>query len=157
MSKLTQGTQVYFIDPDSCEVVTIQCATAFNPGGAPADQIDDTCLEDLVRAFKRGLRTPGQATLTINADPAIDSHVRLHELSESNEDIIIQFAVGWRDGTSPPAADSDCLFDLPQDRTFFVFQGYVSDFPFDFQLNAVVTTQVQIQRSGGSQWVRKAS
>lgn len=99
MSVLTQGTKVYFIDPDSLEVVAVQCATAFNPGGQPADQIEDTCLEELVaRTYKRGLRTPGQASLTINADPQYASHVRLHELSEESTDRNIKWAfaaVDW--------------------------------------------------------------
>ncbi|HBU0543056.1 TPA: phage tail protein, partial [Klebsiella pneumoniae] len=46
---------------------------------------------------------------------------------------------------------------LPSDRTWFIFQGYVSDFPFDFQGNAVVTTSATIQRSGSSVWVPKAA
>lgn len=46
---------------------------------------------------------------------------------------------------------------LPSDRTWFIFQGYVSDFPFDFQSNAVVTTSATIQRSGSSVWVPKAA
>lgn len=159
MSVLTQGTQIYFIDPDDNSVVTVECATAFNPGGSPADQIDTTCLEDQERAFRRGLRTPGQASLTINADPANDSHIRLHELSESDQSDgseILKWAVGWSDGAAAPTVDSAGDFVLPPTRTWFTFQGYVSDFPFDFALNAVVTTALTIQRSGGSAWLKKA-
>lgn len=158
MSKLTQGTQIYFIDPDDRSLVTVACATAFNPGGAPADQIEDTCLEDAERSYRRGLRTPGQASMTINADPDTASHVRLHELSESDAadgSEILQWAVGWSDGTAAPTVDSNGDFNLPTTRTWFTFQGYVADFPFDFSLNAVVTTDVTIQRSGGSAWVPK--
>lgn len=155
MSKLTQGTQIYFIDPDDQSVVVVECATAFNPGGSPADQIEDTCLESQARTYKRGLRTPGQATLTINADPDNASHVRLFELSESDDDVDVKFAVGWSDGSDAPEADSDGDWDLPDTRSWFTFEGYVADFPFDFQLNSVVTTQVAIQRSGVSEWVRK--
>mgnify|MGYP002130236824 CR=1 FL=1 len=46
-------------------------------------------------------------------------------------------------------------FTLPATRTWFTFQGFVSDFPFDFAGNAVVSTAVAIQRSGGSAWVPK--
>lgn len=152
MAVLTQGTQVYFIDPADSSVVTVQCATSFNPGGAPADQIEDTCLESTARTYKRGLRTPGQATLTINADPANTSHVRLHELSEDDTVASVKWAVGFSDGTAPPTVDSNGAFVLPTTRTFYTFDGYVADFPFDFQLNAVVTTDVSIQRSGGSEW-----
>ena len=159
MSILTQGTQIFFIDPDfdssGAGVREIECATTFSPGGNPADQIEDTCLSATVRSYKPGLRTPGAATLGLNADPANESHVRLHELSESDPVPTLKFAVGWSDGDSLPTIDSDGDFELPADRTWYIFEGYVSDFPFDFAANTVVTTQATVQRSGGSAWVRK--
>lgn len=159
MSVLTQGTQIYFIDPEFDSngpgVREVECATTFTPGGNPADQIEDTCLSDTSRSYKPGLRTPGQATLGLNADPENESHVRLHQLSETDPSPTLKWAVGWADGTSVPTLDSSGDFELPTDRTWFVFEGYVSDFPFDFAANTVVTTQAAIQRSGGSAWIRK--
>lgn len=159
MSVLTQGTQIYFIDPEFDSngpgVREVECATTFTPGGNPADQIEDTCLSDTSRSYKPGLRTPGQATMGLNADPENESHVRLHQLSETDPSPTLKWAVGWADGTSVPTLDSSGDFDLPTDRTWFVFEGYVSDFPFDFAANTVVTTQAAIQRSGGSAWIRK--
>ncbi|MGH3804232.1 MAG: phage tail tube protein [Pseudonocardiaceae bacterium] len=240
MSILSQGTQIYALVPPLIgtgpkTVLAIECATAFSPGGSPADQIEDTCLEDTSRRYKKGLRTPGQASLTVNADPNNASHIRLHQLSETDGDTTIQWAVGWSDGkaaptvatggtldavtigaggtgyttaptvaftggggtgaagtatvsggavtgvtitnpgtgyTSPPtvaftgagtgatattAITSADSFELPETRTWFVFEGYVSDFPFDFAANAVVSTAATIQRSGGSAWVRKSA
>lgn len=162
MSILTQGTKIYFIDPDFNSagpgVRQVECATAFNPGGSPADQIEDSCLEDAERSYRRGMRTPGQASMSINADPNNVSHIRLHQLSESNQSDgteILKWAVGWSDGTADPTVDSNGDFVLPTTRTWFTFQGYVADFPFDFQLNAVVATAISIQRSGGSAWIPK--
>lgn len=240
MSMLTQGTQIYVLAPtsennDAMEVLEIECATAFTPGGNPADQIEDTCLSDTVRRYLRGLRTPGQASLTINADPRNDSHIRLHQLSEDDSVEDLAWAVGWSDGkdipptyvsagsitgititnsgsnysaatvsitggggtgatatatvdsdgevvsititnagsgyTSAPTvtitgdgndaaatavvSSGDLDWDLPDTRTWFTFRGYVSDFPFDFAANTVVTTAATIQRSGGSAWIRK--
>lgn len=159
MSVLTQGTQIFFIDPEfdssGAGVREVECATTFSPGGNPADQIEDTCLSATTRSYKPGLRTPGQATLGLNADPENESHVRLHELSETDPSPTLKWAVGWADGTSVPTLDSSGDFDLPTDRTWFIFEGYVSDFPFDFAANTVVTTQATIQRSGGSAWIRK--
>ena len=62
MSVLAQGTQIYFIDTTGTPtVVTVDCATTFSPGGAPADQIEDTCLEDTTRSYKGGrLQALGQ-------------------------------------------------------------------------------------------------
>jgi len=155
MSKITQGTQIYFIDPTGNTLVTVDCATTFNPGGSPADQIETTCLEATEREYVAGLRTPGQASMSVNADPTNTSHVRMHELSEANPQPVLSWAVGWSDGTAAPTVDTAGDFILPTTRTWFTFQGYISDFPFDFQLNAVVTSAITIQRSGGSAWVRK--
>lgn len=241
MSILTQGTQVYTLMPPlngngPSTVMEVECATAFNPGGAPAEQIEDTCLSDRDRTYKKGLRTPGQASLTINADPNSPSHLRLHQRSEENGDTTQKWAVGWSDGTAAPTLaaagaldaiavtsggsgytsaptvtltggggsgatavallDDDGVvainitnpgsgytsaptvgftggsgsgaaatasvnleedFVLPPSRTWFVFEGYVADFPFDFAANAVVSTAVSIQRSGGSAWIKKTA
>ncbi|MAD75162.1 MAG: phage tail protein [Rheinheimera sp.] len=157
MSVLTQGTHIFFIDPAGAgTVVQVKRATQFNPGGNPASQIDESALEDLDAQFRKGFRTPGQASMTINADPAEPSHIRLHELSESNDQTQekLKWVVGWSDGTDLPTV-TDGEFVLPTTRTWFKFTGYVSDFPFDFALNTIVTTAVSIQRSGGSQWVKK--
>lgn len=162
MSILTQGTEVFVLDPDASggpAVLKIECATSLNPGGAPADQIEDTCLEERdAKAYKRGLRTPGQASLGINADPQKASHVRLHAMSQDDTLSNLKWVVGWSDGTSPPTVNTDGDdFELPTDRTWFRFQGYVADFPLDFQGNTVVATQASIQRSGGSQWIPKGA
>lgn len=159
MSVLAQGTHIYFIDPsydsNGAGVRVVECATTFSPGGNPADQIEDTCLEDTTRSYRPGLRTPGQATLGLNADPSNASHVRLHALGETDPSPVLSWAVGWSDGTAAPTIDSQGDFVLPTTRTWYTFQGYVADFPFDFAQNTVVTSQVSIQRSGGSAWIKK--
>lgn len=157
MSKLTQGTQVYFIDPADDSVVAVECATSFNPGGNPAEQVEDTCLEAHERSYRPGLRTPGQATLGLNADPDRESHVRLHELSQDNPPPTVKWAVGWSDGTEAPTVDLDGSWTLPTTRTWYTFEGYVSDFPFDFAQNAVVASSVTIQRSGAGEWTKKGA
>lgn len=163
MSILTQGTQVYALAKPASgtgplEVMEVECATAFNPGGSPKEQIEDTCLSSKERTYMPGLRTPGQASLTVNADPNNASHIRLHQMSEEDGDTTIKWAVGWSDGTAAPTVNADGDdFELPDSRTWFVFEGYVADFPFDFAANGVVSTAASIQRSGGSAWIKKVA
>ncbi|MCO1336741.1 hypothetical protein MO867_20650 [Microbulbifer sp. OS29] len=156
MSQLAQGTNIYFIDPADDTVMKVTGVNSFNPGGNPADQLDDTSLEDLDKKFKRGLRTPGQASVGLKINPQNAVHKRLHALSQDDTVGSIQWAVGWSDGTEPPTVDSK-NFTLPVSRTWFTFEGYVADFPFDFQQNSLVTGEMSIQRSGGSAWTPKAS
>ncbi|WP_423186776.1 phage tail tube protein [Alishewanella sp. d11] len=158
MSVLSQGTQVFFIDPVGGAVVEIVDATTFNPGSSPKDQIEVTPLaERKEKRFKKGLRTPGQAALGLNADPQIAAHTRLYELYDSDEDVTLKFVVGWSDGESAPTV-TDGNFTLPATRTWFEFFGYVSDFPFDHAANSVVATALTIQRTGGARgWVKKVN
>jgi hypothetical protein len=168
MSILTQGTQLFVIDPaydsNGAGVREIECITSFNPGGNPADQIEDTCLSATTRSYRPGLRTPGQATGTLNADPNNQSHLRLYEFSESDPSPVLDFVIGWSDGpldvdnnpTALPTLDGSDEFVLPTTRTWYRFSGYVSDFPFDFTANTVVTTNFTIQRSGRGYWIQRA-
>jgi len=147
------------LTPKQLEVVEIGCPTTFSPGGNPADQIEITCLSDSTRRYMPGLRTPGQASMTILVDPKDSTHLRMHQLTESDdaEDKDIVFAVGWSDGKDAPSVNAtDDDFSLPATRTWFVFRGYFSDFPFDFAQNTAVSTQVTIQRTGAAQWIAKA-
>lgn len=161
MSVLSQGTHIYFIHPNydsgGPAIVRLQCATAFNPGGAPRDQLDDTCLEDQDARSKAGLRRPGVATIGINPDPQYESHGLLYDLFNGDEQVDIKFAVGWADGKDVPTLDSDGDFSLPTSRTWFLFEAYVSDFPFDHALNTIIAGTISLQRTGGSNWVRKVA
>lgn len=116
MSILSQGTQIYALVPPltgtgPMTVMEVECATSFDPGGAPAEQIEDTCLKAKERSYKKGLRTPGQASLGLNADPNNASHIRLHQMSEADGDTTIKWVVGWSDGTdvTPTIAASGSL------------------------------------------------
>jgi len=156
MAKLTQGTQIYFIDPADDSVVEVTGVTTFNPGGAPADQIETTNLISTVKTFMRGLRTPGQASMEINADPTNAAHLRLHELANDDTVEYLEWAIGWSDGTADADGDSTG-FDLPTSRTWLRFNGYVADFPFDHSTNSIVKSTISIQRTGTSTWTEKST
>jgi hypothetical protein len=84
-------------------------------------------------------------------------------ISDAEDDQDLTFAIGWSDGTASPVAAADGAagavdgLTLPDSRTWFVFKGYVSDFPFDFAANTVVSSSASIQRSGSAVWVPKAT
>ncbi|MGU2525770.1 phage tail tube protein, partial [Pseudomonas aeruginosa] len=100
-----------------------------------------------------------QATLGINADPRLASHVRLFQLSEKDGETSVKWAIGWSDGidVKPTVSTEGDDFVLPPARTWFTFEGYVSDFPFDFASNTLVATQATIPRSGAGTWTPKSA
>jgi hypothetical protein len=145
MSVKTQGTELWFINPATGEPVKVGCVTTINGLTATRDQIETTCLDSAGREYVAGMPTPGAATFGINFDPADPSHVLLHDLY--TEGTTLEWALGWSDGTADPTADTGG-FVLPTSRTWLTFDGFVSDLPFDFSINAVVASSVSVQVSG---------
>lgn len=146
MAVKTQGTELYLIDPDDLSLITVGCVTSINGISATRDQLETTCLASAARTFMAGLANPGAATFGINFDPSDDSHIRLHELFVEGADL--QWAIGWSDGTADPSSQSTDGFALPTSRSWIQFDGFINDLPFDFALNAVVSSTVSVQVSG---------
>lgn len=148
----TQGTQLYAIDPDNDSLLIIDCVTSIDGIDVTIEQNETTCLEDLVRRYEAGLGTPGAASFGIYTNPAAaPSHVRLHQLKVAGT--TLRWAVGWSDGVGIPptlAADSDGEMDfvLPDTRTWITFEGFMNSFPFSFQQNTSVQSNIGIQVSG---------
>jgi Phage tail tube, TTP, lambda-like len=153
MAILTQGTELYFLDPgdSSGEVVTqLVCPTAITGLNSPRDQIETTCLDSVEAEYLPGLSRPGAATITIQFDPTEPSHRRLLELKEDPTVQNIWWAIGFSDGIGiPPTSGDSSGFVVPTTRTFLMFEAYLTDVPFDFSLNAVVTSTIGLQVSGG--------
>lgn len=147
MAVKTQGTRVYFIDPLDDSIKTLECAISVQGIGGSRDEIEITCLEDLARSYEAGLINPETMTININADPSSASHVRLHQLYVSGDKF--DMAIGWSDGSAAPTVGTDDTFDFPAERSFLaLYQTFVQNFPFDFSLNAVVTSSVTFKLSG---------
>lgn len=147
----TQGTNLYVIDPANNQVLDVGCFASLDGLSATRDQIDVTCMPDQARRFVAGLVTPGSATFAIMTDPQSPTHIRLHQLSKQGENL--QWAVGWSDNTNlAPTAALDSAgepeFVLPESRTWLLFEGYISDFPFTFATNDVVRSTIGVQLSG---------
>lgn len=150
MALKTQGTQLYIADPtgtNDCELIKVECATALSGFSNPREQIETTCLESDAREYVGGLATPGQVTVTVNFDPANESHMRLYELWKNNVDFKAAVGMG-QPVDSDPSLDSGCEFVFPTNRSFIEFDGYVVDVPLEAALNSVWTAGIPIQMSG---------
>lgn len=157
MAQKTQGTMLYVIDPDDDSVLEVGCITNISGLDSTLDQIETTCLSENARTYVAGLATPGTATFTINADSEDESHIRLHQLKKTGENL--QWAIGWSDGVAPPtvAAGTPATFTLPTTRSWITFEGFMNSFSFDFSQNSVVTSSVGIQVSGDPDWAPKTT
>lgn len=144
MAVKTQGSELFFIDPETFDVVEVGCVTTLTGLTAARDQIETTCLDSTARTYVAGMATPGQAQFTVNFDPSDASHVRLHELYVLGT--TIDWALGWSDGTAVPTSDSSA-FNTQTTRSWILFTGFLTDVPFDFALNTVVTSNIAVQVS----------
>jgi len=159
MTIKSQGTDLYLIDPATHTVLDVGCITSLDGIDTAIDQIETTCLNNLVRTYEAGLATPGAATFGLQFDPKEVNHVRMHQLKSAGTQL--KWAVGFSDGTLAPtaaiASSGDDEFVLPPTRSWIVYDGYMNSFPFTFGLNTVVTSTVGIQISGEPVLVPKSS
>lgn len=146
MAQKTQGTYLYAIDPDTETVITVACVTSIDGVDTTNEQIETTCLEGLVRTFVSGLSSPGQAQFGLNFDTGETSHTRLHQLKVAGTTLL--WAIGFSDGTAAPTVDTGGYFDLSTARSWLRFEGFMTNFPFNFAQNSVIQTTVSIQVSG---------
>lgn len=159
MSKKTQGTMLYTIDPVDGAVIEVGCVISIDGIDSSIDQIETTCLSMTERTYVAGLATPGTANFVINTDPQDDSHVRLFELKQ--EGVVLPWAIGWSDGDNPPTSalntNGDYEFVTTTERSWLLFEGFMNSFPFSFAQNAVVTSTIGIQVSGEQTLIPAAS
>lgn len=148
----TQGTELFTVDAISSTVASVlkfACPTGITGLGGAADQIEDTCLDDLVdKTFKRGLGNPGQVSVPFNFIPENGSHQILFDLQEAGE--VLPWLIGLSDGTTAPTLNTDDLLVAPVSplRTSLAFDGYVADINIDIATNEIVRGTLTIQRSG---------
>lgn len=150
MSKKTQGTELYFIDPaNSGSVVKVGCVTGWQNSGGSRSETDDTCLEDDDMKFKPGMKDPGTKNFGLNFDPSNPVHVRIFNIFNDASIENLKWALGWSDGTGvDPTLGSDGDFNLPTTRTWLTMEGYLSEVPFDFSQNSVVKSSISVRLSG---------
>lgn len=153
----TQGTKLYFIDnvtTSDSDLVTMTCPTGITGLGGPADQLEDTCLDNLVdKTYKRGLGNPGQVNVPFNFIPSSPAQQRvLDDLKVSGE--TISWMIGFSDGTATPTVDDDGNFVPPESplRTTAEFEAYVADVNIDIATNDMVRGTLVLQRSGQVTW-----
>lgn len=145
----TQGTKLWYINTatsTSTDFVTLACPTGITGLGGAADQIDDTCLDELEdRSYVRGLGNPGQVSVPFVLKPAEASHQDLFDLKASGA--ILAWLIGLSDGTATPTVVANA-FVPPASRSCFGFSAYVADVAIDIATNEVVRGTLTLQRSG---------
>lgn len=150
----SQGTEVYFYDPENISdgVIKLGCVTNLDGLGGGRSQIDTSCFSDVDDTFVAGRGQPGQVTIDLNysEDDANEYHAKIEALRDAGNNAA--FAIGFSNGTSDPTANTDSPptgeLEFASTRSGRTFIGYVSDVPFTISDNDIIRTQLVIQRSG---------
>lgn len=151
MSINSQGTQLFFNDPDSSDgvIVEVDCVNGLTGISTPLGEEDTTCLADLGNTVEPTVFGAGSMQLTIRFDPTNESHVRLFELWRAKQKL--SWGVGFSDGLGiPPSGgvDSDNLLNVPTTRSWLLAYGYIQEFPWDFAIGTRVTSNLTVRIDG---------
>ena len=149
----TQGTELFLVDaltvPATPALVKLSCPTGITGLGGTADQIEDTCLDNLGdKTYQRGLGNPGQVSVPFNFIPRNVSHQLLFALKDAGTDIT--WIVCLSESATPPTLVGGAIVP-PVSRSSFLFEGYIADINIDVATNEIVRGTLTLQRSGSVQ------
>ncbi|MGH8430736.1 MAG: phage tail tube protein, partial [Solimonas sp.] len=133
----------YVKDPNT--IVKVSKVTGVTGTGGANDQIDVTDLDSTEKEFIAGLPNPGAVSAALNFNSGEVVHRDLYALWQSG--VKVKWIIGLADGTADPTITTGTIT-WPTTRTYFEFEGYISDFPVDSATNSKVETSMTVQRSG---------
>ena len=153
MATLAQGTELFFIDPDTVsseKIIKIACPKSIDPGTPATDEHDTTNLCSEAKEKFIGLTDWGTANIVVNFDEDIDSHKRLVELSEEVPRATLDFVIGLPDPAKAvnqqiqPTLDGNGAWVLSVDRGWRRFKGQVKSVSNPFEAGNVLEATVEI-------------
>lgn len=151
----TKGTQLFFIDPRDDSITKLECPKAATGFSSSTTSIDTTCLDSEGMESDPGMPTPGAISVPLDFDTAKASHMKLENLRKAQ--VRCKWALGFGDGVTPPTVDSAGDFDLPDTRSWILFDAHIADIPLDFAVNANVASIISLQPSGDREIIPKVS
>ena len=140
----TQKTQLFTVVGG--QVVRFICPKRISFGQDSFGKIDVTCLDADTKEYERGMRDPGEGAVGIVYNDTNLSHDKLLEIAESGEKL--DWYVGSSHSTTPPTYDNTTGIDLPDDRSWWSFKGYLNDAaPSDIEVDAVLEYEFPLVRT----------
>lgn len=138
----TQGLNAYIIESDDT-VTDMGCLFEVDDISSERDDIDTTglCQTDS-KTYIAGLKDPGDTSWTLKYVKGGEAASKVKDLWDSGD--IATFAVGLSQSADAPTIASGTIT-WPSSRTFIHFDGYVSDMPFSFEKEGIVTSEVAIK------------
>lgn len=144
MAIKTQKTHIYALIDGVIE--RIQCYVGAGFGRDSFGKIDNSCLDADTKRYVRGMRDPGEGSLQIQLDDTNPSHLKILQLAESGEET--EWFFGSSHAETAPTYDASTGADLPGDRIWWSFTGYLNEAaPDDLAADSLVTYSYTIVRT----------
>lgn len=154
----TQGSQIFVIDPSTTPATVVEVGEVTKIDGidAPISSVETTTLASDARRYRAGIAEPATASIGILFNPSSETQTQLHALR--NAGTTLHWAVGYSDGEIEPALNTggDAFDVAAVARSFVYFDGFMTSWPFTFDVNSVVSSDVGIQLVNRPTVVRKA-
>lgn len=133
----TTGTSLYFIYNNTVHEVV--CSGISGIGGSRNTQTIQT-LKDESATIIAGAQQPGTPSFSIYINNS-ETQAVLQELYQNAK--TVEWLVGLSDGDVAPEPGI-----LDAGRSWLTFEGFVTDFPFEFSVDSVVESSITIQQQG---------
>lgn len=164
MSIKTQGTEFWAVNPITKTLINLGCVTSIDGIDSSIAEIETTCLSSLAREYEGGLAEPGTASFEIQFDPDNPDHILLQKLKTAG--VTLDWFVGFRyevagepvvPGPAPTVDNTTGEVELPEERAWIMFSGFMNSFPFGFNQNDVVRSGITVRISGDPEVVPKVT
>ncbi|WP_353173704.1 phage tail tube protein [Acinetobacter rudis] len=149
----TQGTQLFAVVDGKVEKFI--CLGKIGFGQDSYAKSDITCLDAESKEYERGMLDPGEGSIEIIYRDENESHDKLIELAEKGENL--QWFVGSGHSKTPPTiATAGDEVELPKDRTWWSFKGYLNPAaPNDIEVDSNVGYTFTLVRNSGVKMTRR--
>jgi len=141
----TQGTSLYFAYND--QVHEVECSSISGIGGSRNTSTIQT-LQAESATIIAGAQQPGSPSFAVYINNSETQKV-LQELYQNAQSV--KWAVGLSD--SDVEATFATELTLPATRSWLSFEGFITDFPFEFAVDSVVECSITIQMAGKYEYV----
>jgi hypothetical protein len=139
----SQGTEIFYVSAPTVVTKIAQVVELPEAGGGPADEIEVTHLDSLMKEFIAGLSDNQPITFPVRFDPAL--HTALWTLKNSG--VVVPIMIAFADGTGTPTAAAGA-FSALSTRSNLRGQAFVQNFTWNNPANSVLNSTVTLRPTG---------
>ncbi len=139
----TQGTELFYVSAPTVVIKIAQVVELPEAGGGPADEIEVTHLDSLMKEFIGGLSDNQPISFPVRFSPTL--HTALWTLKNSG--VVVPIMIAFSDGTGTPTATAGAFVPLTT-RSNLRGQAFIQNFTWNNPANSVLGANVTLRPTG---------